>query len=207
MSATVHLTRDQVPAIFRTMHSGLKFKAVIGETVHIPASAGMWDGGSRDTYRALRLQDGAEIPLSNGDAAYHGSQTDQTVSLGGGIVVVRSSVFCGKDMGLTIYMHPSDAAPLLPVPSDLPAYGRLVLMCTAGFKASYGGKDRYQMGQEECRYGGDHTMRRYGIRDAMDYPTRAQWDAAKAELIGRGLLNKAGAITVAGRNAINVQYS
>jgi len=32
--------------------------------------------------------------------------------------------------------------------------------------------------------------------------SRADWDAAKQSLIGRGYLNKAGAITTAGRNAI-----
>ena len=47
--------------------------------------------------------------------------------------------------------------------------------------------DRYQLAQ----------------RDAGDasFPTRAEWDGAKAELIRRGFLDKRGTLTVAGRNA------
>jgi hypothetical protein len=37
--------------------------------------------------------------------------------------------------------------------------------------------------------------------ERQPFPTREQWDAAKSALIARGLINKNGAITSAGRNA------
>jgi hypothetical protein len=93
-------------------------------------------------------------------------------------------------MGLTFHVHPADAAALLPAPAaDLSAHEKLVLEATASLKSSYGGRDRYQMATDDLRYA------------RKPYPSRAEWDAAKAELIGRGYLNKAGVITVAGRNA------
>lgn len=44
----------------------------------------------------------------------------------------------------------------------------------------------------------------YRFQTAQEYTkiTREDWDAAKANLISRGMLNKAGAITVDGRNAV-----
>ena len=204
--STIHLTPNLVPPVIRAQYSGQKIQAEICESVHIPCNAGLWDGGSRDTYRALRLSDGAEIPLSDGDAAFHGKQQDQTYTLAAGIVVINHCIFRGKDMGIRIYMHPDNAAPLLPAPSDLPPYGRLVLTLTRDKKSSYQGRDRYAMGAEEMEYcrGIDDTYSRkhIGLGPSLPYPTRAQWDEAKAELIARGLLNKAGAITPAGRNAI-----
>jgi hypothetical protein len=60
-------------------------------------------------------------------------------------------------------------------------------MATAGLKSSYGGIPN-------LRYYESH--RRTGI-------TQERWDNAKAACIAAGLLNKAGAITVKGRNAIS----
>ena len=56
--------------------------------------------------------------------------------------------------------------------------------------------------RDDCRhtYGGPMPCK------LTEVPTRAQWDEAKAALIGRGLLNKAGAITVTGRNARPSRY-
>jgi len=62
---------------------------------------------------------------------------------------------------------------------DLDSDEKVVLYCTRAMKSSYNGKSR---------------------RDYSGLTVDA-WEAAKARLIGRGMLNKAGAITPAGRNA------
>jgi hypothetical protein len=119
---------------------------------------------------------------------------DRVVELLPSIVVVEHSMFCGQDMGLTFYVHPDNAAKLLPVPrADLTPLERMVLYASGAFKSSYGGRDRYEMARDDY-----HCER---LLAGMPYPSRAEWDNAKAALIAGGFLNKAGAITPAGRNA------
>lgn len=191
MNQAIYLDPKQVPSQLTSGYSGRKFKAVVCETVTIPSDAGLWDGGSREKYHVVRLADGAALPAAEHNAApWDNGRRDRTVNLESGVCVVKHSVFCGKDMGLTFYVHPSDATAMLPAPAaDMTETEKLVLQATRSFKSSYGGRDRYQMATDGLRY------------DGKPYPTRAQWDEAKAELVTRGYLNKAGAITTAGRNA------
>ena len=114
---------------------------------------------------------------------------DQTVALSPSFVVVSHSIFQGKDMGLTFYVHPAVAAKMLPAPVELSDLDKTILSATVNYKSSYGGLDRYQMAQRD----------QYGKL----FPTREAWELGKESLASRGLLNKAGAITVAGRNAYN----
>lgn len=96
-------------------------------------------------------------------------------------------------MGLTFYVNPSNAAALLPAPVELSAHEKEVLNATRSYKSSYGGRDRYDMAQSAAQYG----------KNAGAFPSREQWEAAKAALMARGFLNKAGAITVKGKNALS----
>jgi len=48
----------------------------------------------------------------------------------------------------------------------------------------------------------DHRYTPDGER-GIPFPTRGEWEQAKADLYSKGYLNKAGAITVKGRNAIS----
>lgn len=195
MMQTIYLTKDQVPAHLRNGYSGNKFKARVTGTVDIPSTAGLWEGGSRTTHQLIRLSDGALLPLTDVSAPWDNLRQSRNIALEPGIAVIEHSIFCGKDMGLTFCLHPDDVAAMLPAPvADLSDIEKLVLNATKSFKSSYGGKDRYQMACDELRYGA------YAGKYAA--PTRAQWDAAKQSLIARGYLNKAGAITVSGRNAI-----
>lgn len=188
---TVHLTAAQIPPALR--NGGKEYRAVVTESVTIPADAGLWSEGSRDSYSAVRLADGAHVPFPGQQAApWDNSRTERRVTLQPGIAVVCASVFCGKHMPLTIYVHPTDAAPMLPGKVELNAIEALVLEYTITRKSSYNGKDRYQMAVDDMRW---------SSKPRVDRLDRAAWDEAKAALIARGLLNKAGAVTTAGRNA------
>lgn len=192
----IYLDANMVPATLRRGYDGKKFKAHVCEQMTIPMTAGLWDGGSRDKYSVIRLVDGAEIsPISHNAAPWNSERRDVTVQLEPGIAVVEHSMFCGKDMGLTFYVHPSNAAALLPAPSgELTPHEKPVLIATRSFKSSYAGRDRYDMMRDDYRCART-------VQGDASYPSREQWEAAKTSLIGKGLLNKAGAITVAGRNA------
>ncbi len=191
---TIHLDARDVPAQLRGNYSGKKFQARVCESMTIPADAGLWSGGSRDTFHAIRLSDGAQVAMvEHNMAPWDMGRREVPVSLRPGFAIVNHSMFCGKDMGLRFYVHPIDAAALLPAPSNaLSELEQMVVNATAGYKASYGGRDRYQMATDSLRW-----------KNGAIVPTRAAWDEAKASLIDKGLLNKAGAITVAGRNAVN----
>lgn len=192
---TIYLEPKQVPAQLRAGYTGNKFTARVETEWTIPATAGMWDGGSREEYFGLDLATGERLPLSFGNAApWNGARRETTVQLVPGKAIVRRIISQGRDLGMDFFIHPDNAAALLPAPvADLSVHERVVLKATKCFKSSYGGRDRYQMAMDDSDY------RR--MLDGAAYPTREEWNAAKASLIGRGLLNKAGAITVAGRNA------
>ena len=193
----IYLEPNMVPAALRGGYQGKKFKACVCTDMTIPNDAGLWSGGTRDVYSVVRLEDGKSMPATSwqGSHPYGQQRQDTTVKLEPGIAVVQHSMFCGKDMGLTFYVHPDNAAKLIPAqPTMLTAHERLVLTATASLKSSYAGRDRYENARGEY-----HCVK---ALNGADYPTREQWDLAKHNLIQLGLLNKAAAITPAGRNAV-----
>lgn len=175
---TLYLEPNQVPAQLRGSYSGKQFKAIVTESMTIPADAGLWSGGSRDTFRVVRLSDGATIEPVNHNAAPWGERSEKRIQLEPGIAVVEHSIFCGKDTGLTFYVHPANATALLPPIADLTAMQRKILNIHGGIKSAYR-KDE---------------LRRENISES-DY------ESAKAFLISEGYLDKRGAITTKGRNA------
>jgi hypothetical protein len=185
----IHLEPSQVPMYLRGGYDGRTFKACVVESVEMPADAGTWSEGSREMWCLRRLSDGQTVNITDTQSApWSGQRADRTIAMVPGVIAVTHSMSRGRDMGLTIYVHPDDAVKLLPAPVDLTDHERIVLRATRAYKASYGGADRYTM----------------AWRDAQGklFPTRAAWAVAKNSLIEKGLLDKRGALTTAGRNAI-----
>jgi hypothetical protein len=196
----IYLEPSMVPDALRAGYSGKKFKVRVVSEVTIPSYAGNWDGGSRDAYRLVELESGRDVAASDNVSAPWDKRSDRRIVLRPGFAVVEHSIFCGKDMGLTFYVHPDNAAKLLPAPAaELSPYEKTVLEATIGKKSSYGGQDRYDMAKSDCAY--SSYWKAYGLSEGVPFPTRAQWQEAKDSLIAKGLLNKAGAVTTAGRNA------
>ena len=195
---TIYLETNQVPPALRGGYDGKKFAARVVESVSVPSDAGLWSGGSRDVYTLIELASGVRHPMPGQSASpFDGARQERTVTLKPGFAIVRHSTFCGKDMGLTFYVHPDNAATLLPAPAAaLSPVEKLILKYTKERKASYNGRDRYDMAADDMRYG----SRGIGETGIETMPTRDEWDAAKAALISGGYLNKAGAITVKGKN-------
>jgi hypothetical protein len=192
----VYLDSKMVPNHLRGGYSGKQFSAIVSDNVNIPSCAGLWDGGSRDTYKIVRLADGKEIEGSdNMSAPWDKNRADRIVKLEPGFAVVCHSIFCGKDMGLTFYVCAIDAAKILPAPVKLSENEKLILKATKNFKPNYGGKDRYDMMRD--------NISPSWKTDAPAFMSRDTWNNVKAELIVKGYLNKAGAITVLGKNAIS----
>lgn len=176
----IYLNSDQVPAHLKGEYAGKKFKAELVDQITIPAEAGLWSGGSRDIYFALDLSTGERKSVTDTfSAPWDKERQSQKIALKSGFAVVRRSTFQGVDLGLTFYLLPSDAAPLLPPPAaDLTETEKKVLAIIAGLKSGYRA-DEY---------------RRKGISES-------EVEAIKSAMTKRGFLNKAGAITPSGRNA------
>jgi hypothetical protein len=176
----MYLERNQVPEHLRRSYTGAKFQAEARDFVTVPFEAGLWSGGSRDSYTAIELSTGKALPMPGQDLApWDKERQSYKVELKPGFSIVRHSMFQGTDLGLTFYVHSSDIAALIPQDSgaelsDLELY---FLAVVRGIKSSYR-VDYY---------------RRKGM-------TEAQIDAFKAKLCELGYLNKAGAITVKGKN-------
>jgi hypothetical protein len=147
-----------------------------------------WDGGSRNYFALVRLADMAKLPVPQNGTMFDGGPLPD-VSIPSGCVIVEHSIFCGKDMGLTFHVRKDEALALLPPVSEpLTADEKTVLWATSSYKASYNGDSHIRFHE---------AHRKTGI-------TRERWETAKAAMIARKCLNKAGAITPAGRNALQV---
>jgi len=176
-----YLNKKDVPAHLLGAYKGNKLEAEPCTSVTIPCDAGLWSGGTRQHYVALEIQTGKMTSLPGQQSApWDKDRKSYAIELRPGYAIVCSNVFCGKNLGLTYYVHPSDIAKLVPDNStvQLCDVEKRVLRIIQGYKA----------------FARNDEFRRAGIEIG-------EADAIKARLVTLGLLNKAGAITVAGRNA------
>lgn len=164
-------------------YKGRKFKL----STDIPSRLNSyWNGGSRDYFSFYELSTGKVLDVGSNHPFFEAGKPRDLEELPPGIVIVKHSIFCGKDMGITIYANASDLAPMIPPKAELTPHEKVVLKYTRSLKSSYAGIKNYRFHE---------AKRKTGIK--LD-----EWEAAKAALIEKKLLNKRGAITAAGRNAI-----
>jgi len=182
-SGEIYLEKEQVPPQLRGSYTGSKFKVKVTDSMSIPIDAGLWSSGSKDTYLIIRLADGKAIsPPGQSSSPFSGTRQEVPVKLEPGIAVVEHTIFRGKDLGLTFYVHPSDVAKLLPDNStnDLSDDEKLVLHCIKSFTSSY-------RKQEFSR---------------LSNKSEKVWNNLLDDLKAKGLVAKNGSITMSGKNAI-----
>ena len=172
--------QDIAARIFQ--YKGRKFQV---ETSKEVCCNSHWEGGSRSNYARVDLQNGKfEI------FGQSGTMFDRTpipvVTLDEKTAVIEHSIFCGKDMGIRIIVHPSIMPKLITAGDKLSRDEKIVLAATRGLKSSYAGDGQFRF-HEAKRVTGIGLER---------------WVEAKVSLVNKGMLNKAGAITNDGRNAI-----
>jgi hypothetical protein len=176
----MHLEPAQVPNYLKQGYTGKRFQAEPAESVTVPYHAGLWDGGSRTIYKAVELATGKTAAVSdNLSAPWHGGRADYKIPLKSGFAIVKHVIFCGTDLGLTFYVHPSDISKLIPEQKtdDLSPVEVKVLAIIRGLKSGYRADE----------------FRRQGI-------SVVEVEAIKAKLTRLDYLNKAGAITISGKN-------
>lgn len=192
---TIYLNAKDVPQYLRGDYTGKKFSVNTSTEGYIPNTAGLWEGGSRDTYKLIELSTGRSVSITDVTSApWDASRTEKRFPMRPGFAIVCHSMFCGRDAVLTFTIHPDDATKMLPASGEsLAPFESIVLKATREYKSSYNGQDRYQMAKGGISY----------FDRGNAFPSRSEWESAKQSLIARKFLNKAGAITPDGRNASN----
>ena len=118
ISNAIKVRRGDVEAIVSAAfpsYRGRKFRVQPAESVTLGDT--FWDGGSRSQYTAVRLADGLASAANVGQP-WSGVE-GKSVPVPPGVVIVEHSIFCGKDCGLRIYVHPVDMPRLLPAAADV----------------------------------------------------------------------------------------
>lgn len=162
---------------------GQRVVAVVTDTVTLHGT--MWDEGSKRDYVFLRLADMARVDVPQEQYGARSDAHHTPIPIPDGVVVVVLDIW-GQREKIEIHSPAANITPMLSAPPDLTDDERTVLKATAAWKSSYGGIKNYRF-TEASRYTGI---------------TQERWDAAKDSLIGKRFLNRAGAITPEGRNAI-----
>ena len=166
-------------------YSGRKFKI---EPLNFPIEfSSYWDGGSRNYYVLLRLDNYEILPIENTWSNPFGRVNIPELPYG--IILVEHTIFCGKDLGITIFLPKEAFQNFLPVNNDiLSLTEKIILIATRSYKSSYAGVSN-------CRF---HEARKNFPSLTID-----SWEENKLRLISKGYLNRAGAITNSGRNLVD----
>ena len=176
------MIKEIVRATFPS-YKGRKFKL----STRIPRKLdSYWDGGSIDYYSFYELSTGKQIDVGSNHPFFERGRPRDLFELPLGIIIVKHSIFMGKDSGITIFANESDLANMLPPKVELSKDEKTVLKYTASYKSSYAGIKNYRWHE---------ANRDLGI-------SLEEWEEAKEKLIEKKMLNKRGAITVSGRNAV-----
>ena len=168
-------------------YRGKKFR-VEGLELKAPRSlTSYWSGGHRDYWALVNLNNGKVFHVpENGTPFVNRGKSFQIGCLPVGIALVHWSK-SGYFESITISVHPNNLNRMaLPPISELSENEKMVLKYTRSLKSSYAGISNYRFHE---------ASRETGI-------TLSVWEQTKASLIVKGLLNKAGAITESGRNAV-----
>jgi hypothetical protein len=190
MNTTIHLEGNDETAklIVRASfpgYSGRKFKVEIHKNdSKFEIDLGM-SGGTFSRFAFVKLDTMTGVNVNNmGQLTnYFGNGFNRMPTpfqMPEGFAIVEHSHFCGSDMGITIHLLEANATKFIAAPVDLTTLEIGVLKATRSLKSSYMGRTR----QQES-----------GI-------ALADWNAASVTLKAKGFLNKVGAITPAGKNAI-----
>lgn len=181
----IYVERRDVAEIVNATFPEYKGKrTTINVVSSIRLSGTQWDGGSRSQYRLLRLEDNTVQPIPVAPFMQDSIVHDSVIEIPEGFVFVQLHEW-GNHTSLTIHCRTGSIRPTLDAPIVLTKNERVVLEATRSLESSYGGVKNFR-----------YEERGRGVM------TLSEWEATKTVLVGKGYLDKRGAITVSGRNAI-----
>lgn len=181
----IHLRRSD-PTVSQLLRAtfpewtGKHIIATVSSTVRFTNT--QWDSGYRRCYQLVRLADMQTVQIEEAPFLQQSELHTKEHTIPDGFVVVVH--VHGRWEHVEIIAPASCINPMLPAPTELTDDEKTVLIATRCLKSSYAGIPNYRFRE---------AARSRGI-------TLERWEAAKASLIEKKFLNKAGAITVEGRN-------
>lgn len=188
--STIHTNHSDVKKIALAAfpnYTGRKFCVTV--VTHPINVCSYWSGGSRTYFNFVNLTTGkcyGEIPQQS--AFDEPIQNADRVNLIPNLACVAHKIFCGKDLGIEIMIHPDNAPALLTNNTvEITEQEKIVLLYTKRLKSSYNGISNYRFYE---------AHKEKGI-------SKEQWETAKQSLIEKKLLTKSGAITSNGRNLVS----
>jgi hypothetical protein len=147
-----------------------------------------WDGGSKNSFVFVNLDSLKSLDVHSNHPFFEQERPrDLPNGLPPRIVLVEHSIFCGKDMGITIYARAEDITASLPAPIELTEKEKAVLYYSRAIKNTYGGEKniRFKKALEN------------GFVESWE-----DWISLLESLRDRGFLRKNYSITPEGMNAI-----
>lgn len=161
-----------------------KKQATINVSEKCDFGGNYWDSGCKNYYSLVELNTLRVLPIPD-DNPLRNINTN-IYDMKPGIVVVKRSYF-GMREYITIISHPANMQLNISQQKvDLSDDEKCVLYFTSKYKASYAGLSNYRF--HECK-------RFNGI-------SLENWEKAKLSLIEMKYLNKAGALTISGKNIV-----
>jgi hypothetical protein len=115
MADRIKLTAKDIPPMLRNVfpeYHGRKWRANV--TTNVQMYDTYWSGGTRNQYRAVNLETGMIGEPGSGAFGNFLDPREPTVELPPGVAIVEHSMFMGKDVGITIHVHPSNVRSMLP---------------------------------------------------------------------------------------------
>ena len=100
-------TKQAKPILQKTFpqYKGRKIRVELANKVYIHDTN--WSGGTRNKYMAL--QSNGDFNAYNAPAPWVNKEEGKAIDMVPGMMIVMHTIFCGKDIGITIYIHPSNA--------------------------------------------------------------------------------------------------
>lgn len=139
-----------------------------------------WGGGTKSDWMILEGETAYDF---GAEAAAYFPPT-VVIDITPNTLLVEHVIFCGKDLGVRLHVHPSRLPKLLPEPKIIERWELVVLLATREYKNTYGGRTN-------IRYTEAHEVT--GI-------SPVEWAEARQACIDKGWLTKQGAITPTGSN-------
>ncbi len=107
MNERLKVRKDTIRPLLRVSfpeYKGRTYRVQFTDQVHI--SNTYWSGGTRSWYVAIQMENGKVSRLPS-LAPWDNPIEGQKIPLGENTVIAEHAHFCGKDMGITFYAHPS----------------------------------------------------------------------------------------------------
>ena len=187
MSTTILSVKDasvkQILSLV-SLHKPVKeVQAIVSETIEFTGTN--WDSGYKREYTVVDLTTMRVVPVPNQPSPWHQTQLhSDTHNINPGYAVVVWQ-WAGTRHWVEIWGHPQTVSGLITKTPELSRDEMIVLCCTRSYKSSYGGIPQYRQ----------YMAMGKGMSSIV-------WEETKQKLIERKLLNKAGALTIDGKNAI-----